>query len=61
MAEKNSVSIEQLKRLAVFGSVTGKAMALALLDELTNGQLLVELEKIRSEVGGSNDEFCSGK
>jgi len=38
-----------LKRLALFGSLTAKAVSLVFLDELSGGRLLQEIEKLKDE------------
>jgi len=44
MAEK--VDLNTLRRLALYGSPTARAAALVVLDVLSGGELLKELEKL---------------
>ena len=44
-----TVELSKLKRLAMCGSITAKAVALTLLDEQSGGKLMVEIEKLVQE------------
>ena len=45
LKELENIDLETLKKLLVFGSPIAKAVALSMLDCLTDGELLEELKK----------------